>query len=231
MAGVKMSALPVIPSAPALTDSFAEIQPTTNGVTYRTTLQQLLDLYILNYAGDPNSNVAGHIYQLLWDTSNDVMYVCTTTGDAASAVWTTITPELIAGTGITITPGAGTLTFSTTLTLAASTYLPTLTNVTNLDASTAFTCQYMRVGSVVTVSGKVSVDPTAGASTELGISLPIASNLAAAEQCAGAAFASGIAGQGAAIIGDATNNRAQMQWIAVDTSNQPMYFSFTYLIV
>lgn len=116
--------------------------------------------------------------------------------------------------------------------LAHGTYTPTLTNVANLDASTAYECQYIRVGNTVTVSGKVDIDPTTtSTSTQLGISLPISSNLGAQEDCAGTAFASAIAGQGAAILGDATNNRAQLQYIAVDVTNQPMYFTFTYQVI
>ena len=65
----------------------------------------------------------------------------------------------------------------------------------------------------------------------VGISLPIASNFAAITQCCGTAFASSIAGQGAAILGDAVNNRAQLQYIAGDVTNQAMYFSFTYRII
>lgn len=123
-------------------------------------------------------------------------------------------------------------TISDLPTLSSGTYTPTLTNVANLDASTAFQCQYMRVGTVVTVSGKVSVDPTlAATSTQLGISLPIASNLGAQEDCSGTAFASGIANQGAAILGDAANNRAQLQYVSGDVTNQPMYFTFTYEVI
>lgn len=114
----------------------------------------------------------------------------------------------------------------------SGTYTPTLTNVANLAASTAYQCQYMQVGDVVTVSGRVDIDPTlATTSTQLGISLPVASNLGAAEDCAGTAFASGIAAQGAAILGDATNNRAQLEYISSDTTNQAMYFTFTYQII
>lgn len=113
----------------------------------------------------------------------------------------------------------------------AGTYTPTLTNGTNVAASTAYSCQYLAVGNVVHVSGRVDVDPTGAGQSILGISLPIASNIANANECAGAAFAPGIAGQGAAILGDATNDRAQVEWIAVDTSNQAMYFSFTYRIL
>lgn len=115
--------------------------------------------------------------------------------------------------------------------LSSGVYTPTLTGVTNVAASTAFQCQYLRVGSVVTVSGKVSVDPTATGLVQLGISLPVPSNIGAAEDCGGTAFASGIAGQGAAILGDAANNRAEMDWIAVDVSNQAMFFSFAYRII
>lgn len=113
----------------------------------------------------------------------------------------------------------------------SGTYTPTLTNTTNLTGSTAYVCQYMRVGNVVTVSGRVDVDPTIAGSAVLGISLPIPSNFANSNECGGVAFASGIAGQGAAILADATNNRATMQWIAADITNQPMFFSFTYLVI
>lgn len=112
------------------------------------------------------------------------------------------------------------------------TYTPTLTNVANLDASTAYSCQYSQTGNVVTVSGRVDIDPTAGTTlTQLGVSLPIPSNFANANECAGVAFASGIAGQGAAIIADATNDRAELDFISGDTSNQPMYFIFSYRII
>lgn len=111
-------------------------------------------------------------------------------------------------------------------------YTPTLTGVANVAASTAYQCQYMQVGSVVTVSGKLDIDPTLTAtSTQLGISLPVASNIGANEDVGGTAFAPAIAGMGAAILGDATNNRAQLQFISSDINNNSMYFSFTYRII
>ncbi|MEY4428831.1 MAG: hypothetical protein RLZZ182_1520 [Pseudomonadota bacterium] len=112
------------------------------------------------------------------------------------------------------------------LLIAAGTYTPTLTNVTNLSASTAYEWAYVRIGSVMFGGGRVDVDPTAAGSTQLGFSLPVASNLGATTDCSGCAFASAIAGQGAAILGDAANNRGQIEWIAVDTTNQPMYAIF-----
>lgn len=117
-------------------------------------------------------------------------------------------------------------------TISSGTYTPTLFNTTNMAASTAYTCQWVRTGTMVSVSGKVDVDPTAGGiSTVLGISLPIASLLSAPEQLAGVAFAPGIAGQGAAMVGDHINDRAQMQWISGDITNQPMFFTFSYTVL
>ena len=117
-------------------------------------------------------------------------------------------------------------------TLASGTYLPTLTGVANVAASTAYQCQWSRVGNIVTVSGKCDLDPTApAAATQLGIELPVASNLGAAEDCAGAAFASGIAGQGAAIRGDATNDRAELVYVSGDITNQSMFFLFQYEVL
>ena len=115
------------------------------------------------------------------------------------------------------------------VTLASGTYTPTLTNVANLGASTAYECQYLRVGGVVAVSGRVDIDPTLTATaTQLGISLPIASNLAADSDCAGTAFSTAIPGQGAGIHADTTNDRAEMAWKAGDVTNQNMYFTFIY---
>lgn len=111
------------------------------------------------------------------------------------------------------------------------TYTPTLTNATNVSASTAYPCQYARVGAMVTVSGKVDVDPTAAGATVLGISLPIASNFGNDYELGGVAFAPGIAGQGAGIEAGATNDRANMQWTAVDVTNQSWWFVFQYQVI
>jgi hypothetical protein len=117
------------------------------------------------------------------------------------------------------------------LNIASGTYTPTLTGVTNVDSSIAHACQYMRVGSVVTVSGAFEINCTAAAATELGISLPIASNFGSSQQCGGTAFADAIAGMGAAIAGDTANDRAAVLFVTTDTSNRTMRFSFTYRIV
>ena len=110
-------------------------------------------------------------------------------------------------------------------------YTPVLTNTTNITASTAYECNYQWTSGGAIVSGKIDADPTIAGSCVLGMSFPFASAITAAEQCAGTAFCPAIAGQGAAILGDLTNDRATMQWIAVDVTNQPMYFSYFYRIL
>jgi hypothetical protein len=117
----------------------------------------------------------------------------------------------------------------TTLT-AAGVYTPSLTNFANLDASTAYACQFLRVNNVVNVSGRVDIDPTTTAtSTVLQISLPFASTMIASNQCAGVAFCPTIIAQGASI--NAGSTKARLQYMSSDTTNQPFYFTFQYQII
>ena len=91
--------------------------------------------------------------------------------------------------GITWTynDGAGTLTPALDKVTDSGTYTPTYTHVANVDATTAYSCQYLRVGDEVTVSGRVDIDPTtaAGTQVQIGVSLPIASNFANSNECGG----------------------------------------------
>ncbi|HKY81893.1 MAG TPA: hypothetical protein VJM09_10545 [Sphingobium sp.] len=116
--------------------------------------------------------------------------------------------------------------------LYSGTYTPTLTNVSNVTTSIASPLQYMRVGNTVTVSGKIDIQPTALAtSTQLGISLPIASNFANDYECGGTASAVGGAQEAAGIFADTTNDRAQLQFVSANTAQHRMMLSFTYQLV
>lgn len=116
----------------------------------------------------------------------------------------------------------------------SGTYTPTLDNTTNVAASTAYVCQYMRVGNVVTVSGKVDIDVTTTATDfVLGVTLPIASAFTEEEQCAGAliqAIAANVKADGY-VRADATNDRAYFAGQSVGTANYSWFFSFTYLVI
>jgi hypothetical protein len=143
-----------------------------------------------------------------------------------SPVLTAPTLGVAAATSININ-GGGAVSALTT-----GTYTPTLTNTTNVAASTAYECRWFRIGDQVIVFGKADVDPTASAaSTVLGISLPVASNLGDTGDLSGTAAAIATAGEAAAIIGDSGNDRAVMQWITQTTANHSMNFSFGYKVI
>ena len=111
-----------------------------------------------------------------------------------------------------------------------NTTTPTLTAVQNVAASTAYaTTLFRREGGTVYFSGRVDITPTANATTtQLGISIPIASNFANNYDAAGTANTQ--FGVIAAINADTTNKRLQLQWTSTNTSNNAFYFSGSYIV-
>jgi hypothetical protein len=119
------------------------------------------------------------------------------------------------------------------LNLASGTYTPTFTGVANVTSLTGYDAQYVRVGSVVTVSGKFDVTPTAAAptTTEVGISLPVASDLGALEQLGGSVHARPGPPDDGSVYADTVNDRAQAGWKSTVTTPHGMMFHFTYRII
>lgn len=155
---------------------------------------------------------------------------------ARTATTPTYATRTVTGTAnqITVSQGDG-VAGNPTLSLAvgdvvSGTYTPTLTNVANLDGSTAYQSQYMRVGATVTVSGRVDMNPTAAATlTQLRMTVPVASNFGGAEDCSGViANYAGVVGQ---IRADTTNDAALAQLTNVTTANDEFYFTFTYQVI
>lgn len=113
----------------------------------------------------------------------------------------------------------------------SGTYTPTLTGVANVASTTAFACQYMRVGDIVTVSGKITVDPTASGLTRVRISIPIASNFSAEENAAGTGASSSNAGESGALKADSTNDAVEFRFTTSDTGPNSYMIHFTYQII
>lgn len=115
----------------------------------------------------------------------------------------------------------------------SGTYTPTASSATNLDSTpTMSEAQYMRVGSVVTVSGSFTANPTTTATaTNFEITLPIASNIGATEDVAGVAFTGTAISEGAQIDGVVANDTAQIEWLATDVSSRTWSYTFTYAII
>lgn len=92
-----VTSLPTVAAA-LQTDIIYAVQ---GGNSVKETLQQVsalqLSYIILHNAGSPNGSLAGSIYQLCWDTVNNILFICTSTGSSSTAVWSQITPS---GAGI-----------------------------------------------------------------------------------------------------------------------------------
>ena len=166
-----------------------------------------------------------------------ITFYTPTAGASASADRSPVEKFRITGDGrfygTSLHNNLGAMTGTTNQYVGSGTYTPTLTNVTNVAASTAYSCQWIRVGNVVTVSGKVDIDATLSASTtsELGMSLPIASSLTAEEQVGGTAVSDAIASDAVRIKADATNDRASFVWKSISLTNDSFNFTFTYVIL
>jgi len=119
----------------------------------------------------------------------------------------------------------------TTTIIDSGVYTPTLTGVTNVGSFLAFDAQWMRIGEVVTVSGKFNCDPTtADIVTKLGISLPVASNFTTEEDCGGATGCRTFEGSGL-VFGSAASDRATAEFFPTSAANAAWGFTFPYRIL
>lgn len=175
-----------------------------NGVNPNTT-------YTLNTVSGPSN-----FYQLgrvRNDTTLDVK--------AIKVTWNT--------TAITPTTTDSTIHFE--FPFGSGTYTPTLTNTTNVAASTAYLCSWFKVGDMVTVFGKVAIDPTAAAATVLAMSVPVTSGMTGGDADAGGTGASSnITGEVIAIVSDGGADVVRFKFVATDITNRTVYFQFSYKI-
>lgn len=132
--------------------------------------------------------------------------------------------------GTALHNNAGGMTGTTNQYVGSGTYTPTATAITNVgSANTTYSTQYLRVGNVVTLSGKVDVDILAAGNTVIDLSLPIASALTSAEQCCGTAVSS--TGIAAYITANSTNDRIRITFTGTAAVVIPFYFHLTYVVL
>lgn len=109
---------------------------------------------VFPWAGDPNGLVAGVAgiqgalpgSSMLWDYSNQILYICTTTGDAATAVWTAVnegatTQNIPAPTGYLTPQGGGTPFTTGDVTSTSIFYTPYTGNVVPIYNGSGFALQ------------------------------------------------------------------------------------------
>lgn len=115
--------------------------------------------------------------------------------------------------------------------LLSGEYAPALVDETNVDASALIQARFQQIGDTVMVSFEVTIDATAAALTDLGIALPVASDLTAAGDLTGMALSSETVAAGGIISPDTTNNRATLTFTAVGTGVLNWRGSFSYQVI
>lgn len=110
-----------------------------------------------------------------------------------------------------------------------TTYTPTSVAVTNVAVTADYLLLVTLNGNLVSVAGKVKVDPTAAGLCEVRIPLPIASAFAAVTDCYG--VATSLAGDIGVVSADVTNDAAFLSWTAADLTDHDISFNFTYRLL
>lgn len=123
-------------------------------------------------------------------------------------------------------------TISSAGVLASGTYTPTLTTTANVSSSSVQDCRYIRMGSQVFVSGRVSITPTSsGVATRWRITLPVASNIGADNDLAGSGAGDQTDESAVNIRGDSTNDAAQFECAPTSTAQHLYAFTFGYTVI
>lgn len=155
------------------------------------------------------------------------------TAQDAAGSWTMKLPNSGGSANqVLTTDGTGITSWSTVAAASASTYLPTLTNVTNVTASTPKNSQYMRVGNIVTVFGTLLVTTNGLTPCEVDISLPVASSFGASTDANGLANSTSVLGASFYVDGDVVNDRARLKFTDLSGGGSgQLFYSFSYTVI
>ena len=113
----------------------------------------------------------------------------------------------------------------------SGTYVPTATNTGNLTAISPQTCQYMRVGNVVNVSGVINITPTAGGGVFFDLSLPVTNGVFANFQQAGGTGVTNVNYDSYKVNSSSGTFVVTYNGLSTFPAGHSLYFSFQYLIV
>jgi hypothetical protein len=131
---------------------------------------------------------------------------------------------------LAVTNAGDVITIAPQQVTASGTYTPTWTGLANVTSVTAFSCQYMRVGDTVTVSGWVTIDPVSdNTPTSLSFSLPINSDVSVVNRLNGTGVTQG--GGAAASMSGYSVNFGEFEVIPSLATAVNYAFHFTYRIV
>jgi len=115
-------------------------------------------------------------------------------------------------------------------TVTSGIYLPTAANVSNTSDITIDTAQFMRVGNVVTVSGRIAFTNTLNSPSQISITLPVATIVSSERAVAGTANEN-IAEKIGIIRCRTGTNDALLEINGLNTSTYTVYYTYTYRIL
>lgn len=120
--------------------------------------------------------------------------------------------------------------------LISGTYTPTISNIANATSLAATDAQYLRVGDVVTVSGKFTLTTTDATTTTVELTLPVASTFTQDYEAAGVVFIAQPGGSPvqstAKVFSQNTGTKARVEWRANVTSGSVTgYYTYTYQVI
>lgn len=113
--------------------------------------------------------------------------------------------------------------------VTAGTYTPDLTSTNNVNYYQPYDCQYMRIGNMVTVSGRIDIEPQREGNAHIQLSLPFPTKIGALHHLSGNA-ASQYGKVQASCFGDMITNRCQLSYYAITTDRVAFFLQFMYRI-
>lgn len=117
----------------------------------------------------------------------------------------------------------------TALMVSSGTYIPTLTNGSNVASSTASNCHWVRIGNQIEITGLISVAATLTATnTVIDISLPVATGMSATTDLSGLMTSNAIAGLSGGIEGNLSSDIARLTYTAVGTGSDKLFIHLIY---
>ena len=116
--------------------------------------------------------------------------------------------------------------------LASGTYTPTISDTTNVSASSINPSQYSRVENIITVSGSVSITPTSSpVDFTFNLSLPFPSNIGSYFQVAGSGMSYTYGGDPIAVNGDSATDKANFRGYANSAGAQIYLYTYQYQVL
>jgi hypothetical protein len=158
--------------------------------------------------------------------------------ECANGTSNDVTISGLAGPNIVLSPGQAVVIsqYQTTFYVASGSYsgvyTPTCTNNSNVASFTTHPLRVFRLGKYVQVSGLIQISATAGSdtATSFNMTLPFASALTGAQQLTGSGAVIG-QNRPVGVLGDATNDRAQVTLVAPASGALNLSISFSYEVL